>query len=172
MRVIMFRHGLAGSRDAARWPDDGLRPLTSWGKQRTRAAARGLARLEPDVRLIASSPLTRARQTAEVLVEVFDRAEVVELEPLRPGGSHRKLIEFLAARPAESTMVLVGHEPDLGTLAGTLLFSAATPTSLAIKKAGACAISFEGDVRPGAGRLHWFLPPKLLRRLAAKKQTA
>ena len=172
MRVIIFRHGPAGSRDAVRWPDDGLRPLTSWGRQRTRAAARGLARLEPDVRLIASSPLTRARQTAEVLAEVLDWAEVVELEPLRPGGSHPKLIEFLAARPEDTTVALVGHEPDLGLLAGTLLFSSAPSTTLAFKKAGACAIDFEGGLRPGAGRLLWFLPPKLLRRLAAKKQTA
>jgi phosphohistidine phosphatase len=172
MRVIIFRHGLAGSRDAVRWPDDGLRPLTSSGRQRTRAAARGLARLEPDVRLIGSSPLTRARQTADLLAEELDWAEVVELGPLCPGGSQRKLFEFLAEQPGGTTVALVGHEPDLGKLAGTLLFPSSLSATLAIKKAGACAIDFEGGLRPGAGRLLWLMPPKLLRRLAGKKQTA
>jgi len=64
-------------------------------------------------------------------------------------------------------IALVGHEPDLGKLAGTLLFGA--PSAVALKKAGACAIDFEGAIRPGSGRLCWFLTPRMLRRLARRK---
>jgi len=67
-------------------------------------------------------------------------------------------------------VVLVGHEPHLGKLAGTLLFGA--PAHLPIKKAGACAIDFEARPRAGGGQLVWFLPPRALRQLAGKKQRA
>ena len=65
------------------------------------------------------------------------------------------------------TVALVGHEPDLGKLAGTLVFGA--PSALPLKKAGACAIQFEGAARPGAGRMVWLLTPRLLRRQAGKR---
>jgi phosphohistidine phosphatase SixA len=58
----------------------------------------------------------------------------------------------------------VGHEPDLGTLAGALVTGAST--SLPLKKAGACSIHFVGPVEPGTGRLDWLLTPRALRRLA------
>ena len=167
MRVIMFRHGPAGQRDAKRWPDDGLRPLTSRGEQRTQQAARGLARLEPDVRLIATSPLTRALQTAHVLEQVFGDAEMETLDALRPAGSYREAVQFLAARRADDVVALVGHEPDLGKLAGVLVFGA--PAAIPLKKAGACSIEFEAVAKVGEGRLCWMLPPRFLRRMAGKK---
>ena len=39
-------------------------------------------------------------------------------------------------------------------------------------KAGACSIRFEGAPREGAGRLGWFLPPKILRYAATRKRRA
>ena len=167
IRVIIFRHGPAGERDALRWPDDALRPLSPKGEQRTYVAASGLARIEPGIGLIVTSPLARATQTARVLAQVFEDATVVKLDALRPMGSHRQILEFLSSRPAEETLVLVGHEPDLGKLAGTLVFGA--PVALPLKKAGACAIEFEGEVKPGGGRLCWAMPPRLLRSMARKK---
>ena len=167
MRVILFRHGPAGERDPVRWPDDGLRPLTSRGEERTHAAAASLARIEPGVALIVTSPLRRATQTARVLAGEFDDAPVETLDALRPMGSHRLVLEFLGARAAGETVALVGHEPDLGKLAGVLVFGA--PVALPLKKAGACALEFEGEVKPGGGRLLWAMPPRLLRRVAGKK---
>jgi phosphohistidine phosphatase len=167
MRLILFRHGPAGTRDAARWPDDGLRPLTSRGEERTYGAAAGLAKLEPEIRIILTSPLTRAAQTARALEGTLDHASVEILEALGPGGSYRKIVEALGRFADAEAVALVGHEPDLGKLAGTLVFGA--PSALPLKKAGACAIQFDGAARPGAGRMVWLLTPKLLRRQAGKK---
>jgi hypothetical protein len=38
-----------------------------------------------------------------------------------------------------------------------------------LRKAGACLIRFVGPVEPGTGQLHWFLPPRGLRRMARRK---
>jgi len=166
MRLILLRHGPAGRRDAERWPDDALRPLTSHGIKRSRDAARGLARVEPGISLIASSSLGRALQTARVFARALDVDAVEELDALRPGGSRDRLLEFLAAHGRDRSIMLVGHEPDLGELAGALLFD--SPSALPMKKAGACAIAFDTEPRVGGGALHWFLPAKMLARLATK----
>jgi phosphohistidine phosphatase len=167
MRLILVRHGPAGRRDAERWPDDALRPLTSRGLRRSRDAARGLARVERGIGLIASSSLGRAWQTAHVFARVLDVAVVEELDALSPGGSRDRILEFLAAHVADRTIMLVGHEPDLGELAAALLFG--SPSNLSLKKAGACAIAFDAEVRVGAGSLRWFLPAKMLARLASSR---
>jgi phosphohistidine phosphatase len=78
------------------------------------------------------------------------------------------LVTWIAKRRPGSTLVLVGHEPDLGRLAGVLLFGA--PRALPMRKAGACVIDFVGAVEPGEGRLHGFVPPRALRRLAGRKK--
>jgi phosphohistidine phosphatase len=169
MRLILFRHGPAGSSDAARWPDDRERPLSSRGEERTHAAALGLAEMERGITRILTSPLRRALETGAILREVIDLERELELHAdLSPGGSPRRLLESFAASTDEESVVLVGHEPDLGKLAGTLLFGA--PAHLPLKKAGACAIGFEGVPLAGGGQLLWFLPPRALRRLARKQR--
>ena len=167
MRIILFRHGPAGTRDAARWPDDELRPLTSRGETRTFAAASGLARLEPQIDVILTSPLLRATQSARVLERALGDASIETLDALRPGGSYREIIQALGKFADAESVALVGHEPDLGKLAGTLIFGAAS--ALPLKKAGACAIRFEGVIGPGKGQIAWFLAPRMLRRMAGRK---
>lgn len=167
MRVILFRHGPAESRDAARWPDDSQRPLTERGAERTREAASGLTRLEPTIGAILTSPYVRAHATARVLRQRIDDARVTTLDALRPGGSWRRILAALAERRPDETVVLVGHEPDLGKLTGLLVFGA--PAPLPMKKAGACAIEFVGTPAAGNGRLLWFLPPRGLRRYSRRK---
>ncbi|MEO6463413.1 MAG: histidine phosphatase family protein, partial [Candidatus Eisenbacteria bacterium] len=130
MLVILFRHGPAGSSDPKRWPDDSLRPLTAKGEKRTRLAAEGLARLlrnVPPKRLaVWTSPLVRADQTARLAAAALGGGKSVEpvvVSALAPGGSMRGLLERLseaasAAKNDDVAVVLVGHEPDLGQLAG------------------------------------------------------
>lgn len=165
MRVIFFRHGPAGSQNPARWQDDARRPLTARGTERTRRAARGLAKIERNVKVILTSPLTRADQTAQLLVEALEVPRPERLEALAPGGSARKVLEALSRFGADDTVVLVGHEPSLGKLAASLAF-AATGVALPLKKAGACCIRFEGSPQPGTGQLQWHVTPRILRRVA------
>ena len=168
MIVVLFRHGPAGRRDASRWPDDGERPLTARGTERTEAAARGLSRLLDDVSCVVTSPLARAAQTAAILHDELEPERTIEtLEGLAPGGAYRSVIKRLEACGPNDTIVLVGHEPDLGKIAGMLLFGAPA-TGLPLKKAGACTIHFVGPPKPGKGRLDAFLPPRVLRDLARK----
>jgi phosphohistidine phosphatase len=165
MRLVLLRHGPAGTRDPLSWPDDRKRPLTEKGLVRTRRACDGLVRLEGDIALVLSSPLRRCVETAECLQQALPAETLVRFgEALAPGGSWRDALRELESTSETSTVVLVGHEPDLGKLAGVLLFGA--PAALPLRKAGACSIEFETRPAPGKGRLRWFLPPRALRRLA------
>src|SRR5260221_1536415 len=104
MRVILFRHGPAGERDAARWPDDSLRPLTSEGAQLTRRVATGLARIEPAIDQVVASPFARARQTAQVVADVLRIGTVEELDALRPGADPDAIVLFLTARRSQGAV--------------------------------------------------------------------
>jgi phosphohistidine phosphatase len=153
-----------------RWPDDRKRPLTDKGLARTRRSSHGLARLEPGIALVLSSPLERCVQTAACLGEALEPGTPVRFtEALSPGGSWRDVLVELESVHETVDAVLVGHEPDLGKLAGVLLFGA--PAALPLGKAGACSIEFETRCAPGRGRLRWFLPPRALRRFARQGST-
>jgi phosphohistidine phosphatase len=172
MLVVLFRHGPAGRRDASRWPDDSQRPLTERGKERTREAARGLGRLMKKTPLVITSPLVRATQSAEIIHKLLDGKKPVEtLDALRPGGSVRAVVRRLETAGTGDIVILVGHEPDLGKLAGMLVFGAPA-TGLPLRKSGACVVAFVGPVRSGEGRLHAFLPPGLLRRIGKRLKKA
>jgi len=140
---------------------DAQRPLTDAGRKRMRRAAKALRRQVPAVDVIASSPLIRARETAEILAARYDDMAVVELMPLSPGGSERELLDWLREQTRDAVVVLVGHEPDLGLLASWLLTgkkSAFAP----LRKGAACLIQFAEAPAAGGGVLEWMLTPKLL----------
>ncbi len=118
---------------------------------------------------IWTSPLVRADQTARQLESALaGRAEVAVLGTLAPGFSERTLVERLSALDEDGTVVLVGHEPDLGSLAGSLAIGPGR--AMPLKKAGACAIAFDGPPARGRGELLWFLPPRILRALGGKSK--
>jgi phosphohistidine phosphatase len=168
MRVILFRHGPAGDRDPKRWPDDRLRPLTEKGQARSLRAARGLLRLEGSLGRVFTSPFLRCMQTAEILARACGLDAAPEpLDGLAPRGSWRNVLLRLGEESPDATVALVGHEPDLGKLAGVLLFGA--PAAVPLRKAGGCSIEFAGSVASGKGQLRWFLPPRALMRIAASR---
>jgi phosphohistidine phosphatase len=163
MLVILFRHGPSEERDPERWPDDGDRPLTERGEEKTRRAAEGLSRLVPSVDVVLASPLIRAQQTARILCDVLQAPAAETIAALEPGSPWRAVLERLRREPEDATIVLVGHEPDLGRLAGGLVFGA--PRAMPLKKSGACAVYFELEVEPGRGELEWFATPRMLRKV-------
>lgn len=162
--LYFVRHAIAEDRGEA-YPDDSLRPLSSKGKARFQKVARGLASLNLTFDHILSSPLVRARQTAEILnAEIPGRPEIEESAALAPGGSYEQLTIALESCSRFSSIALVGHEPSIGEIAGRL---AGMRGPIEFKKGAVCRIDVETLPPAGAGRLRWLAPPKMLAKLSA-----
>lgn len=152
MNLILVRHGVAEERE--NWPQDQEfeRPLTRQGKARLKRVVSAFRETQAAPEVIYTSPLTRARQTAEMLAEAL-RTPVHLESVLEPGGA---AWEWLRERTAESMMV-VGHEPDLAELAARWM--GLDQPLFRLKKAGMACL--EGD--PGSARLLWLVTPRWLR---------
>ena len=165
MRVILFRHGIAEARGPG-CPPDPQRALTEEGWRKTRKAARGLAaQLSSPLRLI-SSPYRRAHETATCLLEVLQpRPELEICDELALGADRGGVEAFIESGSHAGDVVLVGHQPDMSSLASQWLVGS-DELDVLFKKAAALAI--ETDVRLGFARAHllWFLTPRMLRALA------
>ena len=112
MRVYLVRHAEA----AAGEPDE-LRELTPAGEESARALGKQLAANGVRPAALLTSPLLRARQTAEEL----GRSLGVHAEPderLAPGADAASLRAAVAGRG--ETVVAVGHQPDCGRMAAEL----------------------------------------------------
>jgi phosphohistidine phosphatase len=135
---------------------DGDRPLTARGHAQAKALGRLFQRRQVRLDRIFTSPLLRARQTAEALrTELGPEAPAVTVnEELGPGRKRRKLARSLRELGG-SCVGIVGHEPDLGVFAAWLIGSKKAQIKLA--KGGAADVSFPDDLRKGAGVLVWLL---------------
>lgn len=163
MQVLIVRHAKAEERGLLK--RDALRPLTPEGRKDMRKAARSLKSLVSAIDVLAVSPLARARQTGEILADVFGGPAVTEIAQLTPGAPAPELLAWLQEQSAEATIALVGHEPDLGNLVGYLL-TGNNHSFIELKKGAACLVEFAARPRAGEGRLKWALAPRQLRALA------
>jgi phosphohistidine phosphatase len=168
MQVLVIRHAIAEDRAtfAQTGEDDGQRPLTDEGRRRMEIAARGLRALVGSLDLIAASPLTRARQTAEIVAAAFGNLPVETSVALSPGRPPDDVVEWLKHHAALECVAIVGHEPDLSDLVSYLLLDEGT-SFFVFKKGGACLLEFAGRIGPGDAILRWLLRPKHLRALGA-----
>lgn len=165
MDVLLIRHAKAEEREsfALTGADDALRPLTKTGTRQMRRIAEGLHSLVPRIDAIASSPLLRAQETAEILAATYGRP-AVPLPPLAPGHPPSELLLWLRSQGDNQTVALVGHEPDLGLLASWLL-TGGRRSFMTVKKGGACLIRLEHGIKGGGGVLAWLLSGRQLREL-------
>ena len=164
MDVILVRHAEAGERDPILYPDDDLRPVTPDGKRKMAQVARLMARMGLSFDHLISSPLVRALQTAEILKDVFEFGGEIETSATlghdcTPPGVTRMLGNF----PPESLIALVGHEPDLSTLAAAMI--GADRANIELKKGGSIGIAFKEGAHLGKGIQQYHLRPGQLRKL-------
>lgn len=163
--LYLVRHAIAAER-GEEWPDDTRRPLTETGIGRFKEAVEGLAWLDVEIDEIFTSPLVRAKQTANLLAHgLSNKAAVKTLDTLAPGHAPRIVMSELSKVAKRRRIALVGHEPGLGELAAHLVGSG---RALPFKKGGVCHIAVQGLTSRRPGELIWFLPPKVLRRLHKK----
>lgn len=162
--MLVIRHAIAEDRVefARSGKPDEERPLTSVGRSRMERASRGLQSIVPTIDLIASSPLERAKQTADVVAAVYGKPSVQIVSALSGGGDLGGIAEWLNTQREREVVALVGHEPDLSALISYLL-TGVSSAAIAMKKGAACLLEFDADVEPGKAVLRWFLAPKHLR---------
>lgn len=159
--LYLVRHAIAAERGDA-WPDDDKRPLTSKGISRMREVVRGLRDLGVAIDLVLTSPLVRAKQTAQILAQGLRPTPPVALvAALSPGVPPAQIMESLATFRKMHGIALVGHEPGIGELAASLIGAKST---LPFRKGGVCRIDFASVPAAGAGQLIWMATPKMLRR--------
>lgn len=153
MRLYLVQHGEAKPES-----EDPARPLTEKGWRDAERVARGVAeRTDARPRRIVHSGRLRARQTAEAWARWFPEATVEERPGLGPNDDPSIWAERLGAETED--LVLVGHLPHLGRLAGLLLCGEADREVVTFTMAG--AVCLERHDPTGRWTLRWSLPPDL-----------
>jgi len=155
--LILMRHGEAGEADSRRWPDDRHRPLTDAGRHEHARVAEALRRMGVRFDRLLSSPLVRARETAEITARAYGAAAPELTELLGDEAEPASSLAGLAAVEA-SALLCVGHEPTLSRLAG-LLTSHDGSGRVEMAKSGVALIECPGAVAPGRGVLRMHLRP-------------
>lgn len=134
--LYLIRHGIATERDET--TKDEERPLTDKGRQKTEKVAERLDDLGVRFQLILTSPLVRARQTAEILQKAKLSPTVEEMPDLAPEGKLENWVNWWSQwsyNKEEISLALVGHQPDLGNWSEILIWGEKRD-KLIVKKAG------------------------------------
>ncbi len=164
MELYLIRHGIAEEKQ----PDikkDEERSLTKEGRQKTEKVAQRIKKLGLQFETIVTSPLVRARQTAEILIANELSSQWEESPHLAPNGNISSWLKYWLEPKnyAQNTQIaLVGHEPGLSNWAEILLWGD-IKNSLVLKKAGMIGIKLPETGSPlGRSQMFWLTPPKYL----------
>jgi phosphohistidine phosphatase len=159
MEFYLIRHADAASVGEGGISEDAQRPLTPAGVEQCRVLARALRQQEVHLDQVLTSPLLRAHQTAEVLLQHWPApAPLLHVcDYLAPGGKRKKLTRFVRDLGGEC-VGLVGHMPDLALYASWLIGGKKAQIDLA--KAGVACIRFDGKAGKGQGLLESLLTPE------------
>jgi phosphohistidine phosphatase len=155
--LCLLRHASAADRETWDAPDE-LRPLTEKGRRQSERLGRLLAAagFVPDA--VLTSPLARARETAEIVADLLGvRAQE---EPRLGGPLDLVTVDAIlddAGSPRRA--LIVGHDPDFSDLVSELVGG----SPIFMRKGALARIDVERPLEPGSGELRWLVPPDLLR---------
>jgi len=162
MNLFIIRHAQAGHFGDPQWPDDSQRPLTDEGRERFASMIGQLVGRGFSPEIIATSPLMRCSQTAEIIAEGVKRdPEVIELDSLMPGLDLQKLLAWTNEQGREfRNIAWVGHAPDVGRVTSELCGERGM--WIRFNKGSIASIRFHGPAAPSGGELRWLVTPKVL----------
>jgi phosphohistidine phosphatase len=159
MNLYLIRH--ADAEPISPTKSDHKRELTPKGKESIRKAAEGWKKTIKSLDIIASSPLIRAVQTAEIVASVFNyKAKIITDKKITSGCKLEDLIDFIRSFD-EGNVAVVGHEPDISRHLSALVSSSGMYTEF--KKSSIAKIKFEGKVRASGGTLEFLIPSELFK---------
>jgi phosphohistidine phosphatase len=162
MNLYLIRHAEAVALGGA-IIRDADRPLTERGIEDSRYVGKALGRLDPGITIVLTSPLRRARQTAENIAAAL-KGHVVPraTERLAPGFRAKALLEELRTVGDAPAVVMIGHQPDLSMAIGHLI-DGQSHVSIAMPPGSVARIRMSGASQSAEAHLQWLLTPELLR---------
>lgn len=166
MEIIIIRHALAQDRSefSKRGVEDSLRPLTLKGRKRMQKICVRLLDHIKEIDIIVSSPYTRARQTAEIISQIYFETKVVESPELVPQTNPAAFLKWIRTQGRHyRRIIVVGHEPQLSSFASYML-TGKPNTFIDLKKSGVIGLEVESFAHAEAGQaqLLFSLPPRFL----------
>ena len=165
MKLYIVRHGIALPHGSPGVAED-ERPLTKEGIKKMQQAAEGLRAIDCVPEAILSSPLPRARQTAEIVLAALGKqVPLIEIDALAPTGNRQDVYREIRKRQNSQSLMLVGHQPSLGEIAGEIAWGSAE-RYVELKKGGVCALEIDAATLSPRGTMLWLLTPSILRALA------
>ena len=163
MRIYLFRHGEALSKEDPSIKSDADRPLVDEGVKKTRQAAEGIRNMGLSFDAVFTSPWLRARQTAQVACEVLEETDRIQImNELAGDRTIEAVMNAMVKHSQLENVMLVGHNPLLSDLASYLL-THSTHMLVDLKKSGMCAIEVERIPPKDPGTLLWMMSAKQLR---------
>jgi phosphohistidine phosphatase len=157
VKLYFLRHGQAGDRQDWRG-DDFYRPLTTDGIRRMEREAKRIDDMDLGLDVIITSPLVRAKQTAEIVTkELKMKDRLIEDHTLGLDFDFECLRNVIANHRDKNAIMLVGHEPSMSRTIAQLVGGA----RLQLKKGGLAYVELASP-SSGTGELIWLIPPKVL----------
>lgn len=159
MNIYLIRHGDAEKSYTAK--NDFERKLTPQGIEQIKSASKGWKSFISSFDYIISSPLLRAKETAEIVAEIFNnKNDIIIDERIAAGGSTEDLIDA-ANELNVKDIAFVGHEPDFSNHISNLTSNSGAFVDF--KKGAIAKISFNGKARLSKGMLEYLIPPKVFK---------
>lgn len=155
MKLILIRHGKAEDFNI---DGDFARPLVEKGRNQARKAARVLKAAGELPHVVLTSPLVRARQTADEFCKTAEIPGATLQGWLACGMNPETAMRELATFMEFENVAIVGHEPDLSGLLDWLLGT--TSGGVQMKKGAIACV--EIDPPEQCGDLVFLIPPALI----------
>ncbi|MBI4810730.1 MAG: phosphohistidine phosphatase SixA [Ignavibacteriales bacterium] len=163
MRIYILRHGDA---QAAGY-NDADRPLSDVGCDQARSAVNLLHKLVSNVDIILSSPLLRAKQTADIALVSFSSSKLLITQHLVVGSDPEQLVKYINSFSREN-ILLVGHEPHLSSFIVSLIGGTGS-IHLEMSKAGLACVETPLPIKLGNCTLRWLLSSNEINKLVSLK---
>ena len=163
MDLFILRHGKA-EKIAQGGDSDAGRALTRRGRSEVEEISAWISTQGIPLDLIATSPLARAFETAEILSAWYPAVKgPVVWDELAPGMDFNRLMSRIRGLVRVSSLILIGHEPSLSACISRIIAGDAR-VRLSLKKGGLARIENFSPAEPAAGELAWLLPPRHMRK--------
>jgi phosphohistidine phosphatase len=158
MEIYILRHGLA--QEAHGGMRDADRPLTPEGTKKLLPVLRRARAIDVQPPVILTSPLRRARETAQVAAEALrGQSKLVESRALIPESSPELVWDEIRNHKKDPQIMIVGHEPLLSSVYAYLLGAALV--QIDVKKGSLGRIDVDRFTGQPRGILRWLIHPKL-----------